>query len=73
MEQGRRAMAHALLGTAPTNHQHLQPYGIFTIPEISMVGETEESLTTRCVPYEVVRRTTARSRAARSSATSRVC
>jgi NAD(P) transhydrogenase len=53
MEQGRRAMAHALLGTAPTNHQHLQPYGIFTIPEISMVGETEESLTTRCVPYEV--------------------
>jgi NAD(P) transhydrogenase len=53
MEQGRRAMAHALLGSAPTNHQHLQPYGIFTIPEISMVGETEESLTTACVSYEI--------------------
>jgi len=53
MEQGRRAMAHALLGSAPTNHQHLLPYGIFTIPEISMVGATEESLTERCVPYEV--------------------
>jgi NAD(P) transhydrogenase len=53
MEQGRRAMAHALLGGAPTNHQHLLPYGIFTIPEISMVGATEEALTTDCVPYEV--------------------
>jgi NAD(P) transhydrogenase len=53
MEQGRRAMAHALLGSDVTNHQHLQPYGIFTIPEISMVGETEETLTKACVPYEV--------------------
>lgn len=53
MEQGRRAVAHAILGTAQTNHQHLLPYGIFTIPEISMVGATEEGLTKNCVPYEI--------------------
>ena len=31
-------MAHALLGSDVNNHHHLQPYGIFTIPEISMVA-----------------------------------
>ena len=29
------------------------PYGLFTIPEISMIGENEEELTARKVPYEV--------------------
>jgi NAD(P) transhydrogenase len=29
------------------------PYGLFTIPEISMIGESEEELTARKVPYEV--------------------
>ena len=29
------------------------PYGIYTIPEISMVGQTEETLTANKVPYEV--------------------
>ncbi|MCM0605672.1 MAG: Si-specific NAD(P)(+) transhydrogenase [Xanthomonadaceae bacterium] len=46
MEQGRIASAHAFgivdQQTMPTNF----PYGIYTIPEISMIGETEESLTT---------------------------
>ena len=29
------------------------PYGLFTIPEISMVGKNEQQLTAECVPYEV--------------------
>jgi NAD(P) transhydrogenase len=29
------------------------PYGLFTIPEISMVGQSEEQLTADHVPYEV--------------------
>jgi NAD(P) transhydrogenase len=31
----------------------LFPYGIYTIPEISMIGHTEETLTSERVPYEV--------------------
>ena len=31
----------------------LFPYGIYTIPEISMVGQTEETLAANKVPYEV--------------------
>jgi NAD(P) transhydrogenase len=52
MHQGRLAMAHAL--GVPTNAEGAAlPYGIFTIPEISMVGETEEQLTAAQVPYEI--------------------
>ncbi len=52
MEQGRLA-ACAMFGL-PANHMpHLHPYGIYTIPEISMVGATEQDLTARAVPYEV--------------------
>jgi NAD(P) transhydrogenase len=29
------------------------PYGLFTIPEISMVGQSEEQLTKEHIPYEV--------------------
>ena len=29
------------------------PYGIYTIPEISFIGKTEEQLTEEGVPYEV--------------------
>ncbi len=50
MEQGRRAVCHAF-GQPFVPSANL-PYGLFTIPEISMVGENEETLTTRCVPYE---------------------
>ena len=31
----------------------LFPYGIYTIPEISFVGKTEEQLTQEAIPYEV--------------------
>jgi NAD(P) transhydrogenase len=31
----------------------LFPYGIYTIPEVSFVGRTEEQLTAAQVPYEV--------------------
>jgi len=31
----------------------LYPYGIYTIPEISFIGKTEEQLTEEDVPYEV--------------------
>ncbi|HTK55040.1 MAG TPA: Si-specific NAD(P)(+) transhydrogenase [Gemmatimonadaceae bacterium] len=52
MEQGRLAIAHSLglpMKTAP----HLLPFGIYTIPEISMVGRTEQELTAAKVRYEV--------------------
>ena len=52
MEQGRLASCH-MFG-APSEHiPDLFPYGIYTIPEISMVGQTEERLTAAKVPYEV--------------------
>ncbi len=52
MEQGRLASAHAF--NLPTNsYSDLFPYGIYTIPEISMVGKTEEELTDAGIPYEV--------------------
>jgi NAD(P) transhydrogenase len=51
MEQGRLASCHAL-GLPQETFSALSPIGIYTIPEISMVGETEESLTRAHVPYE---------------------
>jgi NAD(P) transhydrogenase len=68
MEQGRLASCHMFQkvqdanapapndtaagggpGAAPT----IFPYGIYTIPEISMVGQTEQSLTKQNIPYEI--------------------
>jgi NAD(P) transhydrogenase len=53
MHQGRLAVAHAL--GLPLNGEANRPlpFGIFTIPEIAMIGETEEQLTAAQVPYEV--------------------
>jgi NAD(P) transhydrogenase len=51
-EQGRLAACHAF-GVRATSAPGLFPYGIFTIPEISMVGPTEDELTARGIPYEV--------------------
>jgi NAD(P) transhydrogenase len=51
MEQGRLASAHAFGEEA--RMCELLPIGIYTIPEISYVGRTEEELTTAAVPYEV--------------------
>jgi NAD(P) transhydrogenase len=52
MEQGR--LASCRMFGAPSEHMpELFPYGIYTIPEISMVGQTEEKLTAAKIPYEV--------------------
>lgn len=51
MEQGRRAVCHAF-GQHFTPCEQM-PYGLYTVPEISMVGKSEEQLTKEKVPYEV--------------------
>ncbi len=51
-EQGRLAAAHAFgLDTRPM--RDLLPIGIYTIPEISYAGRTEEELTGDGIPYEI--------------------
>ena len=40
-------------GAAEENPMMRRGYGIYTIPEISMVGPTEENLTQNRIPYEV--------------------
>ncbi|WP_075662559.1 Si-specific NAD(P)(+) transhydrogenase [Streptomyces acidiscabies] len=52
MEQGRAAAYHAF-GEPVGGMDALQPIGIYTIPEISFVGRTEDQLTEECVPFEV--------------------
>jgi NAD(P) transhydrogenase len=52
MEQGRIAAAHACNKPVHSNPANY-PYGIYTIPEISFIGKTEEQLTADDVPYEV--------------------
>ena len=52
MEQGRIAAARAFnlkIFSDPAAY----PYGIYTIPQISFIGKTEEQLTQEDVPYEV--------------------
>jgi NAD(P) transhydrogenase len=51
MEQGRQAACHAF-GEPTTSIPALYPVGIYSIPEISMVGKTEAQLTEEGVPYE---------------------
>lgn len=55
MEQGRKAVCHAFSVSGTTCDVPLgaMPYAIYTIPEISMVGENEEGLTAKGIPYEV--------------------
>ena len=52
MEQGRVAAGRAF-GIPLTSKPDFYPYGIYTIPEISFIGKTEEQLTGEDVPYEV--------------------
>jgi len=52
MEQGRLAAHHACGEQTATNTVP-QPIGIYSIPEISFVGCTEDQLTEACVPFEV--------------------
>lgn len=52
MEQGRLAALH-MLGQETGVIRDLLPYGIYSVPEISMVGKTEEELTQAGIPYEI--------------------
>ncbi|MGA8103218.1 MAG: Si-specific NAD(P)(+) transhydrogenase [Candidatus Acidiferrales bacterium] len=52
MEQGRIAAARAF-GLHVQTDPESYPYGIYTIPQISFIGKTEEQLTDADVPYEV--------------------
>jgi NAD(P) transhydrogenase len=52
MEQGRIAAGRAV-GLQMHSNAANYPYGIYTIPEISFIGKTEEQLTDEDVPYEV--------------------
>jgi len=52
MEQGRLASCY-MFGMSTAARPELFPYGIYTIPEISMVGRTERQLTESRVTYEV--------------------
>jgi NAD(P) transhydrogenase len=52
MEQGRLAARHAF-GESSNVMSTLLPIGIYTIPEISFVGQTEEELTAASIPYEI--------------------
>jgi NAD(P) transhydrogenase len=51
MDQGRIA-ACRMFGVRCESMEELLPYGIYAIPEISMVGWTEERLTAEGIPYE---------------------
>ena len=51
MEQGRIAAGHAI-GAPVHSNPARYPYGIYTVPEISFIGKTEEQLTEDDVPYE---------------------
>ena len=51
-EQGRLAVCHAF-GVETRYAPELFPYGIYTIPEISFVGQNEEELTDQGIPYEI--------------------
>ncbi|HAN91398.1 MAG TPA: Si-specific NAD(P)(+) transhydrogenase, partial [Nitrospira sp.] len=52
MQQGRHAACHAF-GIPCQTQSELMPYGIYSIPEISMVGRNEDDLTKNGVPYAV--------------------
>ena len=53
MEQGRLAALAAFGESTGGMNTDLQPIGIYTIPEISYVGKTEDELTESSIPYEV--------------------
>jgi NAD(P) transhydrogenase len=55
MEQGRVAACHAFGIPYKTHVAPLTPFGVYTIPEISMVGSTEEELKAKGTPYEIGR------------------
>lgn len=52
MEQGRLAASHAF-NDMNTNMAKNFPFGIYAVPEISMVGATEQELQKQDIPYEI--------------------
>jgi NAD(P) transhydrogenase len=57
MEQARVAMVHAFDLKYKTKVATILPYGIYTIPELSTVGMTEEECRNKGMAYEVGRTT----------------
>ena len=55
MEQARVAVCHAFDLKYKQQVSPVLPYGVWTIPEIATVGETEDTLQSRDIPYEVGR------------------
>jgi NAD(P) transhydrogenase len=55
VEQGRRAVRHAFGLRLRSEFPDLLPTGVYTIPEVGMVGETEQSLQQKSVLYVVGR------------------
>jgi NAD(P) transhydrogenase len=53
MDQGRLAAIHAFKEGDTSSINSILPFGIYTIPEVSMVGETEESLSAMGMEYEI--------------------
>jgi len=53
MDQGRLAAIHAFKRGDTSCINSLLPFGIYTIPEVSMVGQTEESLAAAGQEYEI--------------------
>lgn len=51
MEQGRRSALHALTGQ-PQKRLENFPFGIYSVPEISMAGRTEDDLKAAGIPFE---------------------
>jgi NAD(P) transhydrogenase len=51
MEQGRVAVCHAFGFAYKQSVNELLPYGIYTIPEVSALGETEESCKAKGIGY----------------------
>jgi NAD(P) transhydrogenase len=52
MEQGRLSACHAF-GLPCQSRPETFPFGIYSVPEISMVGATEQELKQQQIPYEV--------------------
>jgi len=55
MEQGRVAVCNAFGFTYKTTIAQQMPYGIYTIPEVSCFGETEESCKEKNIDYTIGR------------------
>ncbi len=72
MDEGRVAVCHAF-GFAYKQHvSERLPYGVYTIPEVSSVGITQEQAAERAIRSVPVVPSTATTRGARSSAIVRV-